>query len=434
MPFFNPSSLPLPLLRQIARSRSSPRFRRALSTSPVPLEARRPLPLSPLAPSIPPTPTLSALASRLSLPQSSTLHPGLVACLTHPSFSRTSAASGSTSTASTETDTNELLSTLGNSLLGLFASEHLAQRYPFLPTEALKAGVTAYVGPAACFAIARELGVGVHGPGDGLEKELPEGQRRRGHGAGGRPASEGVGVRWIREVGFEKVPVARRFRGRMEREGGGGAGPGDAIQRREGWEEVVAGVVKAFVGLIYQEQGMTAARQFTHAHFLSRYLDMTSLFNFTNPKHVLSRAVAKHLSDAGVEPTAGEGNIESRLLAQTGTNSQSPLFNIGLFLPSGLKLSEGYGSSLKMAEHRAAVNALHALFLVRGDTEEGGGGLGGMWRRSQGEKRAGGLRLPTESHGVWAVEGGKVGKGLEFQGSGWGGGEVTVESRKRVTV
>lgn len=57
---------------------------------------------------------------------------------------------------------------------------------------------------------------------------------------------------------------------------------------------------------------MTAARQFTHAHFLSQYLDMTTLFNFTNPKHVLSRVIAKHLSDAGVEPMQGEGKLESR--------------------------------------------------------------------------------------------------------------------------
>ena len=56
-----------------------------------------------------------------------------------------------------------------------------------------------------------------------------------------------------------------------------------------------------------------------------------------------------------------------RLLASTGTNSQSPLFNVGMFTSFGLKLGEGHGSSLKMAEHRAAVNALLAHFLVRGD-------------------------------------------------------------------
>lgn len=235
----------MPLLRQIARSRTYPRLKRAFTTTPSTAEPKRPLPLRTPAPALPASPTLSALASRLSLPQSSTLHPALVACLTHPSYAR------STTQPNPDAETNELLSTLGNSLLGLFASEHLASAYPFLPTEALKAGVTAYVGPTACFAIARELGVGVQGEAREKDEESSTG-RRRGHGAGGRPMSEGVGIRWVREVAFEKVPVARRFRGRMEREGG--LGMGDGTQRREGWEDVIAGVVRAFVGLIYQEQ------------------------------------------------------------------------------------------------------------------------------------------------------------------------------------
>ena len=57
---------------------------------------------------------------------------------------------------------------------------------------------------------------------------------------------------------------------------------------------------------------MHAARQFVHAHFLSRYLDMTTLFNFKNPKHVLSRAIAKHLAERGVSDNEGQGKIESR--------------------------------------------------------------------------------------------------------------------------
>lgn len=86
--------------------------------------------------------------------------------------------------------------------------------------------------------------------GEARDKEPIEGQRRRGDGHGGRPKSEGVGVRWVREIAYEKVPVARRFRGRMERENGAE----EVMQRREGWEGVIAGVVRAFVGLIYQEK------------------------------------------------------------------------------------------------------------------------------------------------------------------------------------
>jgi dsRNA-specific ribonuclease len=54
--------------------------------------------------------------------------------------------------------TNETSSSVGNALLGLFASEYLHTSYPHLPTRVLKAAVSAYVGPATCAAIAREMG------------------------------------------------------------------------------------------------------------------------------------------------------------------------------------------------------------------------------------------------------------------------------------
>lgn len=58
-------------------------------------------------------------------------------------------------------------------------------------------------------------------------------------------------------------------------------------------------------------------------------------------------------------------HTDSSVLASSGVNTQAPVFNIGLFLPNGLKLAEGHGSSLSMAEHRAATNALLSLFLVK---------------------------------------------------------------------
>jgi len=54
--------------------------------------------------------------------------------------------------------TNSNLSTLGNSLLGLFASEYIHALYPHLPTRVLKAAVSAYVGPTTCASIAKEMG------------------------------------------------------------------------------------------------------------------------------------------------------------------------------------------------------------------------------------------------------------------------------------
>lgn len=53
---------------------------------------------------------------------------------------------------------NGNLATLGNSLLGLFASEFLHTSYPHLPTRVLKAAVSAYVGPQTCASVAKEIG------------------------------------------------------------------------------------------------------------------------------------------------------------------------------------------------------------------------------------------------------------------------------------
>lgn len=53
---------------------------------------------------------------------------------------------------------NGNLESLGNSLLGLFATEYVNSSFPHLPTRVMKAAVSAYVGPTTCANIAREMG------------------------------------------------------------------------------------------------------------------------------------------------------------------------------------------------------------------------------------------------------------------------------------
>jgi large subunit ribosomal protein L44 len=107
-----------------------------------------------------------------------------------------------------------------------------------------------------------------------------------------------------------------------------------------------------------------------------------------------------------------ESALTNRILASTGTNSQAPIFNIGLFLPSGVKLSEGFGSSYKMAEHRASVNALLSMFLVRADTTTKS-------------------TLPTSIHPEWLLNAGKVVAGAEaFTPSARVEVESVVESKR----
>ena len=54
--------------------------------------------------------------------------------------------------------TNTNLAVLGNSLLGLFATEFVHASYPHLPTRVVKAAVSAYVGPTTCADVARDIG------------------------------------------------------------------------------------------------------------------------------------------------------------------------------------------------------------------------------------------------------------------------------------
>ncbi|KAE8540093.1 hypothetical protein D1P53_004031 [Cryptococcus gattii VGV] len=400
-------SLPARLLAR--RALLPPRIQpRAFHHSPRPLAAPAPAPST-----VPPPTALSALASRLSLPPSSPLHTALLTCLTHPSYSK-----------------------------------HLSTIYPYLPTKPLQHAVTAYVGPASCLSVARSLGIAVQGGGN---TGLP--------GLGAGSSSAGVAVRWSKTALAErnwrdtrgeaaqgplKVPVGKRFKKYIKEED-----QDVTVQaRRETHEDVVASAVRAFVGLIYQEQascdpqscascanyiwqGIHAARAFTHAHFLSRALDLSSLITPTNPMQTLSSVVSSHLSStAGVPASSSHTLIQPRLLASTGTASQAPLFLIGLFLSSGIKLAEGHGSSKAMAQHRAAVNALQSIFFMRGDQESaqilGIKGLG----KPVGEFGEG---LPSSAHEEWVFDDGKVVKGEEersFEGVEWGGKEVLPGSRR----
>lgn len=105
---------------------------------------------------LPPPSALSAFAHRIGL--SSVLEtPELVqqAC-THPSFIPLYQKYREAGT--TTVKTNAQLAIIGNSLLGLFAAEHVHATYPHLPTRVSKAAVTAYVGPLTCAALAHEMG------------------------------------------------------------------------------------------------------------------------------------------------------------------------------------------------------------------------------------------------------------------------------------
>src|SRR5260221_6246634 len=109
----------------------------------------------------PPASALHALSARLSFLTSSISHTPsqraelLVQALTHssclPAIKKYYPKAPSPKS-------NQALASVGNGLLGLFASEWVHATYPHLPTRAIKAAVSAYVGPRTLADVAKEWG------------------------------------------------------------------------------------------------------------------------------------------------------------------------------------------------------------------------------------------------------------------------------------
>ena len=118
--------------------------------------------------------------------------------------------------------------------------------------------------------------------------------------------------------------------------------------------DALASVPRSLTALVYSKRSIAVARKFAHAYFLSRSLDLRPLLKFRDPKTSLARTVSKFDRPRPV----------SRLLKETGRLSNSPMFVVGIYSGAD-KLGEGFGSSLKMAEYRAAEDALHRLYLTR---------------------------------------------------------------------
>ncbi|WFD30550.1 54S ribosomal protein L3 mitochondrial [Malassezia sp. CBS 17886] len=199
---------------------------------------------------------------------------------------------------------NAHLATMGNALLGLIASEYFHIKYPHLPTRVLKAFVSAFVGPNTLADVAAELGI----LAQGVQRWDSMDQRHSSH-----------------------APLLSK--------------------------DVAAQSLRAVVAVLFQELGMGATRGFIHSHMLSRRLDLAGLLKFKDPKRVLSATCRKY----------NKPLPQSRMIAETGRMSISPVFVVGVW--SGVvKLGEGTGSSIRMAEFRAAEDALRRLYLAETPT------------------------------------------------------------------
>ncbi|KAI9064053.1 ribonuclease III [Trametes sanguinea] len=243
----------------------------------------------------PPRSTLAAFAHRVGLANVVPSTDVIEQACTHPSFIQLFTRQHPDQPLPA---TNASLATLGNSLLGLFATEFVNSSYPHLPTRVMKAAVSAHVGPSTCANVARELGV------------MPL-------------------LRWQRT-------------------------PTTAVNTAVLHSDALASVPRALTALVYQYRSIRSARRFVEKLFFSREVDLRGMIKFRDPKQTLLETVAKY----------GRERPISRLLKETGRYSNSPVFVVGIFSGAD-QLGEGFGSSLKMAEYRAAEDALLRLYLTR---------------------------------------------------------------------
>ncbi|KAJ7043478.1 ribonuclease III domain-containing protein [Mycena alexandri] len=253
----------------------------------------------------PPPSALSAFAHRIGL-GSVLIDPDIIlqAC-THPSAQHLAHQQDPNAP---PLATNAHLGTLGNALMGLFATEYVHAAYPYIPTRVLKAAVTAHVGPLTCSAVAQEMGA------------VPL-------------------LRWHRTACPPPNP-STTYQPPLQR------------------SDALASIPRALTALIYQHRSLPSARQFVHSYFMSRQVDIRAMIKFVDPKKALKEMVVKFERDPP----------KSRLLKETGRFSNSPVFVVGVYSGND-KLGEGFGASLKMAEYRAAENALLSVYLTRTPSE-----------------------------------------------------------------
>ncbi|KAF2683935.1 ribonuclease III [Lentithecium fluviatile CBS 122367] len=279
---------------------------------------------------------LSALRARLSLHQRFPLQT-LARTLVHPSADPDPAFN------------NASLSILGANLLGYYTTEYLLCNYPRLPIPVIFAAQHAYTGPKALATVASEWGIEAAAePGGEVDPGLLQFRRLR---SGSRvPAALRRQVPW-------KWNVTTTHRIVATDEFGSDNTPPDPQSLSAvpvPMEEAAQSFVRALIGALHLHLGSPLVKRFYRDHFLSRQLDLSTLFDFRTPTRDLSKLCAREGFEAPV----------ARLISETGRASRHPVFVVGVYSGKD-KLGEGAGASLEEARFRAAAAALKAWYLYR---------------------------------------------------------------------
>ncbi|CAN9196492.1 unnamed protein product [Alternaria alternata] len=244
---------------------------------------------------------------------------------------------------------NASLSILGRQLLGYYTSEWLLCNYPRLPTDVVFAAVEAYIGPRALTTIASEWGIeAADEPGGEVDPGLLQFKRI--------PSGDDLPPELRRQAPWKWNVTTTHKIMKTDEFGSNNAAPSPhALQSTPvPLEEAASSFVRALIGAMHVHIGSPLVKRFFRDHFLSRHLDISTIFDFRMPTRDLSRLCAREGFEAPV----------ARLISETGRLSRHPVFVVGVYSGKD-KLGEGSGSSLDEARTRAAAAALKAWYLYK---------------------------------------------------------------------
>jgi dsRNA-specific ribonuclease len=249
---------------------------------------------------------------------------------------------------------NKPFASLGNDLLGYYTSEYIISQYPRLPLAVVYAAMYAYHGPATLTQMAREWGVeaaaepgGEVDPGLLQFKRMPPDTRLEKVDSEAATNSSDTRAQWTRSLSAKSVHYDQ-FGEPIERP----VNPEDLRSKGVTLQRASTNFVRAVIGAVYLHAGRAAAKKFYSDHFMSRQLDMSSLFQFKTPTRDLSKLCGREGFQAPV----------AKILSETGRKSRTPVYVVGIYSGSDL-LGEGAGASLDEARTRAAVAALKGWYL-----------------------------------------------------------------------
>ncbi|CAG8441709.1 1439_t:CDS:2 [Ambispora gerdemannii] len=177
----------------------------------------------------------------------------------------------------TDYESNKTLSILGAHVCRLFVTEYFHIKYPLMPLPALEEVVKLYTGQQTLLSFGKEVGLSLV-------------------------------IRWEKITDLKKAQQSKQARDTLPPS----TTPSVALVRS----------IHAIIGALYQDKGPLAARNFVHSYLLSREVKIDLVYEKTCaklPKRELSLLMQR------------QGKILpiSRMLKETGRNTNSPIFIVG---------------------------------------------------------------------------------------------------------